>query len=137
MGSIPINKPLLYIVSGIIELIAIIITMLIFLADVSDSGSSDDDGTPICFLLLVSGFAFYAFIYSKYRNKEARHIYEKETKKEISNYKKTDKFLKHEKGLRNATMIGRNDLTLEGEEDNSINKTPEEKNRNREDINII
>ena len=139
MGSIPINKPLLYIVSGIIELIAIIITILIFLADVNIRTSSDDDGTPIYFLLLAAGFAFYVFIYSKYRNKEARHTYEKETKKEISNLKKIDKFLKQEKGLRSAAMVGRNNLTLEGEDegyDNATDKTPEEKNRKKEDINI-
>jgi hypothetical protein len=51
----------------------------------------------------------------RYRNSNARHTYEKETKKEVTNLVKKDEFVKHEKGLSNAIMTGANDNKIEGD----------------------
>ena len=111
MGSVPINKPWLFLISAIIEIIAAIIVFTVLAAS---SGSDDDDSGGIL-LLLAAGFIFYGAMYMRYRNSNARHTYEKETKKEVTNLVKKDEFVKHEKGLSNAIMTGANDNKIEGD----------------------
>ena len=65
--------------------------------------------------LLFSGLIFYSTQTSKYRNKAARHSYEKETKHEITNLKENDKLLEHKEGLNNQTMQGANNKSIKGE----------------------
>ena len=112
MGSIPINNPLLITISAIIEIICSALGIMLLMAS---SDSDDDDGSGIFALLFLAGFIFYAAMYARYRNKEARHTYEKETKKTLSNIIKKDEFIKHEKGLKNASMKDRNDNKIEGD----------------------
>ena len=111
MGSIPVNKPLLFIVSAIIEVLSFIIAMFLFIS----ASRGDDDNAFFFFFILVAGFVYYGAMYARYRNQEARHTYEKETKKEVTNIERIDEFIKHEKGLSNSMMRGRNDHKLEGE----------------------
>ena len=54
-------------------------------------------------------------IYARYRNRSARHVYEKETKKEVTNMKRVDELLEHRKRLKNSMMEGRNENKLVGE----------------------
>lgn len=122
MGSVPINQPLLIGISTIIEIICAIIGLFLFI--VSYSGSDDDDSS-IFLAILAGGFIFYGIMYARYRNKSARHTYEKETKKNIDNLEKVDDLISHKTRLRNATIQNRNDSKLEG--DNvKINKSSEE-----------
>ena len=112
MGSVPINKPLLFIISSIIEvvlgLIGIILCVLV--------NSVDDDDNGVFFLaLLLSGFIFYGAMYARYRNKAARHTYEKETKHDVYDLKNTDELKEHRKGLSNAKINGCNDSKIEGD----------------------
>ena len=111
MGSVPINKPLLFVISAIIEIISFIVAMVLFMA----TAGGDDDDSYGFFILLLAGFIYYGVMYAKYRNQGARHVYEKETKKEIENMQRVDEFIKHEKGLDNSSMKNRNDNKLEGE----------------------
>jgi len=110
MGSIPINKPLLFIISTIIEFILGTIGILLFLAT-----DSDEDSNVFFLALLASGFIFYGAMYLRYRNQDARHTYEKETKKEIDNMQRDDTFIEHRKKLKSPFMEGRNDNKLEGD----------------------
>ena len=112
MGSVPINNALLFGVSTVIEIISVILGIFLLLLT---AGGDDDDGGGIFFLFFLTGFIFYGIQYARYRNKSARHTYEKETKKEITNLVKVDEFIKHEKGLKNSMMKGRNDNKLEGD----------------------
>lgn len=112
MGSVPINKPLLFLVSSIIEIIGGILGIFLFLITSSDS---DDDPSMAFLFLLASGFIYYFVIYTKYRNQNARHTYEKETKNEISNLKKKDELIGRRKGLKSSTISNRNDNKIEGE----------------------
>ena len=112
MGSVPINKPLLFLISTIIEIICGILGIILCFA----VNSADDDGNGMFFLLLfLSGFIYYGAMYAKYRNKSARHNYEKETKKEIYDLKCKDDLLEHKKGLKNSTIKNRNDSKIEGD----------------------
>ena len=111
MGSVPINTPLLLLVSTIIEIICGALGIVLFL---SSSGGDDDDGTGFL-LLFLAGFIYYGIMYARYRNKSARHTYEKETRKEVTNMRRVDEFIKKEKGLKNASMNGRNEDKIEGE----------------------
>ena len=77
MGSVPINFPLLIGISAIIEVVCAILGIFLFLF--TSTGSSDDDNNTIFLLLLAGGFIFYGAMYLRYRNSDARHVYEKET----------------------------------------------------------
>ena len=112
MGSVPINFPLLIGISTIIEIVCAILGIILFLFT---SSGSDDDNNSIFLLLFLGGFIFYGAMYLRYRNSNARHTYEKETKKQVLNMVKSDLLVEHKKGLRDSTMIGRNDNTLDGD----------------------
>lgn len=111
MGSVPINTPLLFLISTIIEIIFGALGIFLFL---TTSGKDDDDNTGFL-LLFLAGFIFYGIMYARYRNKNARHTYEKETKKEVSNMRRVDELIKREKGLRNASMKDHNEDKIEGD----------------------
>lgn len=121
MGSVPINKTLLFIISAIIEFIFGAIGIYLFLF-MSSEIESDIDFLPLA--LLLSGFIYYGIIFSKYRNEEARHVYEKETVKQVSNLRRVDNFMMNRKRLTNSKIIGANSDDIYGEEIdfNEINK---------------
>ena len=110
MGSVPINMPKLFIISAIIEIIFICLIPYV----------DSDDGAQ--FLLLLPGILFYYFMYSRYRNKEARHKYELETKNKISNIQQKDVFIEERKKLRNREIIGCNNKTIKGVEQSKVDK---------------
>ena len=110
MGSVPINQPLLLLVSAIIEVVCGAIGIALCAAS-----TSDDDNGLFFLLLLLSGFVYYGIMYSRYRNKGARHTYEKETKRDMYDLKSTDDLLEHLKGLNDPFIKGCNDSKLEGD----------------------
>ena len=112
IGSVPINKMKLFIISAIIEVISFIISLGIY---IEMTAEDPDDGTIYVFALCAAGFAYYAYIYARYRNQNARHTYETDTKTEIDNMEKIDTFIEHKKRLENANIEQRNDNKLEGE----------------------
>lgn len=95
MGSVPIHIPKLLCVSGIIELLGGYLTTL----DLFEEDA----------IFLLSGFVFYFLVWLRYRNAGARHTYEKETKVNVKNLRKEDKFIKALKRLKNSDIEGRND----------------------------
>ena len=111
MGSVPINMPLLIVVSVIIEFL--LGSLGIFLFIVTSSG--DDDDNTFFLALLLSGFIYYGIMYARYRNKDARHVYENETKHTVENIKRYDNLLN--KGIKsnNPDIENRNDSKIEGE----------------------
>ena len=107
MGSVPINMPLLLGVSAIIEIICVILGFMI--------AGADDDGAIFLILSLFGGFIFYFLMYAKYRNKDARHKYETETKNNITNIVRSDTFVKHNNGQSNSRIKGMNNLDVKGD----------------------
>ena len=67
---------------------------------------------------------YFFIIYSKYRNSDARHSYELETKNETSNLRQVDDFFESRTKLSSSSIDGRNDHSLSGEtsKNNIINK---------------
>ena len=116
MGSVPINFKKLFIYSGLVELfgglIAFIINMVASMS-VFD-GTKFQDYKDAGWLLLVSGFVFYATIYLRYRNIDERHHYENETKHEIKNLVREDRFIRKLTGLRKDRIEGENASELKG-----------------------
>ena len=51
----------------------------------------------------------------RYRNSNARHKYETETKTNMTNLRKTDQFIKTEKGLTNSKILGVNNTSISGQ----------------------
>ena len=100
LGSIPINIRRLFLVSFLIEILCLFSMNYV-----------EVDGD---FLLVIPGIAYYLIMYARYRNKNARHHYELETKKEIKNLRKVDQYLKRRTGLSNAYIIGQNNTMVQG-----------------------
>ncbi len=101
MGSIPIHKPKLLLMSFLVEILGILLMLFI-----------DWD---LSFIFLALGFIHYFFFYLSYRNSNARHTYETDTKNSMDNLRRVDNFLKSKKRLRNMTMDGANNYALSGQ----------------------
>lgn len=106
MGSIPINQFKLIFISSIIEAICVI-GMLFVKEDIR-------------YFFLAFGVVFYVIMYLRYRNSNARHTYEKETKRDITNIKRVDKFIRSETGLDSSTMLGANNQQVYGAKKQNI-----------------
>ena len=109
MGSVPLNMPLLLGVSAIIEIFALVAALFLSIFVLDDSDESN-----YVWALLVAGFLYYTMIYLRYRNTDAKHHHESETKRNISNLVKYDKFVKSEKHLSNETMYASNNMRVDG-----------------------
>lgn len=114
MGSIPINMFKLFITSLIVEFFGAILFYF-------TSGWATDDDADFSWIFLLSGFAFFALMYMRYRNSDARHTYEKETKKKLENMQMADEFLEHRQGLAKSKIEGANNMTLTGKKRNITN----------------
>lgn len=119
MGSVPINFIKLWIFTIIMEIIGLLMIAFIDFGDYSDYRWG----------LLAPGIVFFSIMYSRYRNKDARHTYEYETVSNISNLVKVDDYIRRETGLRNSMMSGANNFALEGE-DVSLDENDEKDNKN-------
>lgn len=106
MGSVPIHMPKLLFISFLVEILGSFLML-----------SVDWDYS---WLFLSLGFIYYFFMHSKYRNASARHFYEKETKRSLSNLKSIDDFIKTEKELTNYRIRGCNNSDVSG--NNSFGK---------------
>ncbi len=99
MGSVPIHMSKLLGVSAIVEVIGILASLFTALI-------VDLDGLE--YVGFLAGIIFFVVQYMRYRNSDARHTYEKETKTELKNIKAKDEFVKQRKGLSNARISGEN-----------------------------
>ena len=108
MGSVPMNK-------GKILKTAFLIDLFILIGIIIAYFISQSSSVWVLLFLLLAGVFFYSAQVSKYRNKAARHTYEKETKQEITNLKENDKLIEHREGLNNQLMQGANNRSIKGE----------------------
>lgn len=109
MGSVPINKPLLVGVSVIIEILALIAALFLSIFVLDDSDESN-----YVWALLVAGFLYYTMIFLRYRNTDAKHHHESETKREVSNLVVADEFVTSKNHVQNATIVGSNNMRVDG-----------------------
>ena len=65
-------------------------------------------------IFLSIGIIYFVIIYSKYRNKDARHRHEIETRRRIDNLSQVDNFVQSKKGLSNSRMAGANNNSVDG-----------------------
>lgn len=112
MGSVPIHMPKLFLMSALLETIAIIIAILFTTYKILA------DNSKFAWILAITGIVFFIIKYSKYRNRGARHHHETETKKEIRNLRKLDNLVRRKTGLSNSRMTGANNTKVSG----NINK---------------
>ena len=100
MGSVPIHIPMLLLASFIVEIFGYIM-----------ASNIDWDYS---WIFLSVGFIYFFVIYNTYRNKSARHTYEKETKRDMKNLKKIDNFVRSNNGQTSSMMDGANNRTIRG-----------------------
>lgn len=113
MGSVPIHMPKLIGVSALVEVLGYLATLIVNFRYEN--------------LFLLSGIIYFIVNYMRYRNSNARHHHEKETKYKMSNLRKTDNLVKRQKGLSNSRMVGANNTRVTGQNIsetlmNSLNK---------------
>ncbi len=89
-------------------------TELTFFAVRVLADSSDDDSAGWAAIFLVAGFAFYSFMYLKYRNTDKRHHHETETQASKANVQGAETFVESRKKLKNARMKDANDQEVRG-----------------------
>ncbi len=112
MGSVPINKPKLFMMSVLVEILCFI-GKIFALDPIAYSTSSD--GTPWWpWLIMLGGFGFYAYIHEKYRNSGARHHHESETEHHESNVTGSDQRIGHRTGLTTTQIQGANNHQVRG-----------------------
>ena len=101
MGSVPIHMPKLLLISFFVEILGVIAMLFV-----------DWDYN---WIFLFSGLLYFIIMFTRYRNSNARHTYETDTKTQMSNLRKVDNFIKSEKGLENSMMIGANNTRVSGQ----------------------
>lgn len=101
MGSVPIHMPKLLGVSVLVEILGILAMLFI-----------DFDYN---WLFLLSGIIYFIVMFTRYRNSNARHKYESETKTQILNLRKRDDYIKRLSGLTNSRMNGANNTNINGQ----------------------
>lgn len=106
MGSVPIHMPKLLGVSFLVECGGVLAMLFV---------DFDYD-----WLFLLLGVIYFIIIYTRYRNDNARHKYEVETKKEISNLKEEDKLISRRTKLTNSYMIGANNTSIRGDNPDAL-----------------
>ncbi len=118
MGSVPVYVPKLLFFSFLVELLGLF--MMLFVDH------------EIRYLFLALGFVYYFVIYAHYRNNDARHTHESETRSEIKNLVKNDTFIKRKKGLDNSRISGENNTSFGNRSDKlfSLDKISKEFNDN-------
>ena len=125
MGSVPVNKSGLFTISALIETIALVISLNILIA------TNNLQTFVIALFLCLIGPIYYKVTYENYRNNDARHKYEKETKTTIKITEITDRFTRSRKNLPDYKIIGQNNTRIEGENvkiesENNLYKTEDE-----------
>lgn len=107
MGSVPLSKLKLFLISALIFLLIMFIPL------------KAEANETVAYIFLISAILSSVFFYvtksSKYRNKSARHTYEKETKSQITNMITKDKLNIHETDLSNSSMYDANNKAVYGE----------------------
>lgn len=126
MGSVPINFKKLFMYSVLVEIfggIAAFFLRIIAAMEVFND-TVFQDYRDFSWILLVSGFVFYYTIYLRYRNIDERHHYENETKHEIKNLVREDRFIRKLTGLKKDRIEGENASELKGNK-HDLNKHKE------------
>jgi len=107
MGSIPVNKFRLNVMTVLITVLGIILWMI------AKPYFSSPEDTDLTWLFLLIGVIYYAAMYERYRNKNARHFHEKETKSTIDNLRKVDVFVTERKNLKMPKIKGVNNKSID------------------------
>jgi len=116
MGSVPIHMPKLLGISFLVEILGFLAMLFV-----------DFDYN---WIFLLSGILFYILMFKRYRNSNARHKHETETKKQMSSLRNVDTLIKRRNGLKNSRMQGANNTKVSGKTiSNSILESITEQNK--------
>lgn len=107
MGSVPVNKPRLFLVSSVVQVIATVLAIFMFFTFLYDI----DEGLVI-FALLSAGPLYYGYYYNKYRNKKARFHHERDTKSTVTDLRAVDNHIDTRRKVRERTTRGANNTKV-------------------------
>jgi len=108
MGSIPLNKILLTVVSALITVIGIAAKTI------AEPYMTDWQNTHmIKWIFIIISVIYWLFWWEKYRNKNARHNHERETKSTINNLRQSDVYVTERKNLSKHKIQGVNNKSID------------------------
>jgi len=107
MGSIPINKGKLFLITTIVQVIVLILGFL-----VGHILKKEGEINFVPLLCLLVGPSFFIYYYNKYRNLCARYEHEKNTKRKMTDLHSEDTFLGERKQLSDDMIKGVNHLNV-------------------------
>lgn len=93
------------------------------------NGTQIQENRDIVWFLLVGGFIYFFAMVKKYRNQDARHTYEFETKNEGTHLDCVDKFLYNEHGVTTGQIAKENSTDLIGNDLKKIKKRKKKKDK--------
>ena len=131
MGSVPINYGKLFFASVLVEIFSIVAAVIfrIILALNLFDGTQIQENRDIVWFLLVGGFIYFFAMVKKYRNQDARHTYEFETKSEVTNLDCVDEYLHTEHGVTGTRMKKENYMDLKGDDIKKVKKNKKKKDK--------
>ena len=112
-GSVPLNKPKLFVVSALVELVGILLFLIGNFINFFEE-FFQGFGRFFGIIALVGGIIFYLSMYYRYRNTNVRHTFELETKRQLSNIHKEDEYVKLRKKLHSQWIEGENGRRAKG-----------------------
>ena len=131
MGSVPINYGKLFFASVLVEIFSIFAAVIfrIILALNLFDGTKLQENRDIVWFLLVGGFIYFFAMVKKYRNQDARHTYEFETKSEVTNLDCVDEYLHTEHGVTGTRIKKENYMDLKGDDIKKVKKNKKKKDK--------
>lgn len=93
------------------------------------NGTQIQENRDIVWFLLVGGFVYFFAMVKKYRNQDARHTYEFETKNEVTHLDCVDEFLYNEHGVTTSRIAKENSTDLIGNDLKKIEKRKKKKDK--------
>lgn len=93
------------------------------------NGTQIQENRDIVWFLLVGGFVYFFAMVKKYRNQDARHTYEFETKNEVTHLDCVDEFLYNEHGVTTGQIAKENSTDLIGNDLKKIKKRKKKKDK--------
>ena len=110
IGSVPINMLKLKLAFILVGMFGVSLA-LVFLSQ----GAKVVSTLSLLAVFLSGITSYYQYFCAKYRNRDAKHMHETETKASISNVRKVDNLLRRLKLLSNSRMKGANNLRVDYE----------------------
>ncbi len=111
MGSVPINKPKLFVMSLLVEIVCWF-AKIFALDPIAYGENGNYEWWP--WAIMLGGFGYYYYVWERYRNSGARHHHENETDAQVDDMQEQDEFLRQDVEVSESSMTSANHTRVRG-----------------------